>query len=280
MRAQGLKRQTYKTGGTLRRMLLCVTVCAAVWLLSGQVRAHFNVPLLFSITPKEEKTPDATEKKESEYQTRETALSGRTWYALQLGAFTQENAAWQLSQEFIPRGAAGYVCRENDVFRVYAAAYPTRTEAQSVQTRLNEQGVTTYIQVCSEPNVTLRAGGSEAQVAAVCEAVSYLDALSGKFYALSMALDGHEMTESEAFDALRSECATCLALAEKIKDAFAGEVDAAALPLHELLSALAQEGESVLNNMSAARIGAALKRCQLTAAVGLKNFAAFLASAP
>lgn len=273
MRTKGLKTQGYKTGGTLRRGLLCIALGALIWLGGAQLRAQLGMPLTFSLGKKEAKPAQTTDVPQKNARaSAEISLTGRTWYALQLGAFTQENAAWQLSQEFIPRGAAGYVCVQEGVFRVYAAAYPTRAEAQSVQTRLSDQGVTTYIQLLNEPAVTLRAAGTQKQVEAVSEALQYLNTLSTKFLSLSTALDRQEMDAASAFSALNSEGSTCIALQKALENAFDGEVDAAVQPLHALLVSLA--GECSQNNLSAARTGAALKRCQLTVAVGLREFAA------
>lgn len=282
MRAQGLKTQGYRTGGVLRRVILCLFVCIAVWLFAAHVRQLLGLPLTFSLSPRPTSAPAVTAapEKTPERTSDDITLPGRTWYALQLGAFTQENAAWQLSQEFIPRGAAGFIYHEEDVYRVLAAAYPTRAEAQSVQTRLSDQGVTTYIQVVQEPGLTLRAAGEKKQVDAVREALDHLNALSTQFYTLSGALDKGEMTQSEALSALQSECATCLALKNTLERAFSDEASAAVAPLAKLLETLAQESDALQNNVSAARIGAALKRCQLTVSIGLKQFAAPLTASP
>ena len=282
MRAQGLKTQGYKTSGTLRRIVLCLFVCIAIWLFAAHIRQMLGLPLTFSLSPNSTPEPSVTAapEKTPERASDDITLSGRTWYALQLGAFTQENAAWQLSQEFIPRGAAGFICREEDVYRVFAAAYPTRAEAQSVQTRLSDQGVTTYIQVVQEPGLTLRAAGEKQQVNAVREVLDHLNTLSTQFYTLSGALDKGEMTQSEALSALQSECATCLALKSTLERAFSREDADVVAALAALLETLAQEGDSLQNNASAARIGAALKRCQLTVSIGLKQFAAPLTPSP
>ena len=281
MRAQGLKTQTYKTGGAFYRVLLCALMSAAIWAAFAFARAKLGIPLAFSIQKESVQTQAApSEAKESVYLTNEISLTGRAWYALQLGAFTQENAAWQLSQEFITRGAAGYVWRDENIYRVYAAAYPTRAEAQSVQTRLSDQGVTTYIQPLSEPEITLRAAGSEREVVAVREAISYLDALSTKLYTLSTALDAGDMDAASALSALESECMTCHALVEALEKAFDQTLPAEITPLKTLLEALYAEKSAFQNNMSAARVGAALKRCQLTATAGIGNFVAGLSAQP
>lgn len=270
MRSPTLKTQSYKTGGTLRRMALCLVLCALILCAAAIIRQRLGLSQPFSLSPQATSAPQ-TPPPDTSHTSLDISLSGRSWYALQLGAFTQENAAHQLSQEFIPRGAAGYVCQEDDIYRVYAAAYPTRAEAQSVQTRLNEQGVATYIQPCNEESLTLRAEGTKTQLQAVSDIFSYLDALSMKFFTLSSQLDKGEITAADAISALMSESTTCRALSSTLQDSFSGALPAGALPLHDLLRLIAEECESAQNSQSAARAGAALKRCQLSVTVGLKH---------
>lgn len=272
MRAQGLKTQSYKSGGVWRRFVLCVLLGALIWGSGALLREKMGIPLAFSLSPKATAAPQhtASPTEKPAYDVCDISLSARNWYALQLGAFTQENAAHQLSQEFIPRGAAGYIHRQDDVYRVYAAAYPTRAEAQSVQTHLSNQGVTTYIQPCNEAAFTLRATGTKAQLGAVKDIFTYLDALSMKFFTLSSQLDKGDMSVGEALGALSSEAATCRALAQALKDTFSGDTPSAAAHVVSLLDSIALSCENAQNSQSAARSGAALKSCQLMVITGLQ----------
>ncbi len=267
MRSPALRTQSYKTGHPFARIALCLVLCALIIAVSIAMRQKMPISLPFSLSAQSTATPAP----DTSHDAVEISLSGRSWYALQLGAFTQENAAQQLSQQFISRGAAGYVLKENDIYRVYAAAYPTRAEAQSVQTHLSEQGVATYIQACNEEPVTLRAAGTHTQLQAVSDIFTYLDALSMKFFTLSSQLDTSEITATDALEALMSESATCRALHNTLASAFPGEIPAGAQTICDLLTLIAQECESAQNSQSAARVGAALKRCQLSVVVGLKN---------
>ena len=269
MRAEPLKQQVYKTGGLRHRIFLCLALCALIVFGAVQLREKLGLPLGFSLqSPVEKSTKLTPSPAESALDECEITLSGRSWYALQLGAFTQENAAYQLSQEFIPRGAAGYVCHQGSIYRVYAAAYPTRSEAQSVQTRLSEQGVSTYIQPCGEEALTLRAAGTRKQLAVVRDIFSYLDTLSQKFFTLSSRLDKNEITAAEAFSALSSESSTCLALANTLSAAFDDHLPPAAQVLSDLLTMISLECESAQNSQSAARAGAALKRSHFAVIIG------------
>ncbi len=269
MRENGLDTITYKTGGQTRRAVLCILVGAAILLASLSLESRLGL-LPFSLSAAPTAAPEKTQSGERE--TRELALSAHSWYALQLGAFTQENAARQLAQEFINRGAAGYVYHDSDAYRVLAAAYPTRAEAQSVQQRLNDQSVSTYIHPFSFAALTLRAGGEQEQVRSFSETLSYLDGLDEKLYALSTALDAREMEDGAVRAALLSEGATCQALLRTLSSAFGKEPNAGVQKVCDILTLIAAEGDALGNENSAARTGAALKRCQLTVFFGLLDF--------
>lgn len=279
MLAPRLKTQTYKTGSAGRRIVLCLLLSVLVLCGGNALRQKLGVPPIFSLLPHAAQSPNTPQNTpEPQYSTCEITLQGRSWYALQLGAFTQENAAHQLSQEFIPRGAAGYVCGDGDIFRVYAAAYPTRSEAQSVQTRLSDQGVSTYIQPCNEPKLTLRATGTQSQLNAVNDIFTYLDGLSMKLFTLSSQLDKSEITVSQAQSALSSESATCRALIDALAQSFSGAIPAAAQHVQTLLDNIALSCENIQNNQSAARTGAALKSSQLCVIVELSALSKALAA--
>ena len=97
-------------------------------------------------------------------ETREITLNGSVWYALQLGAFETEEAARQLAEQFQRRGAAGYLWPE-ERFRVLAAVYPEKEDAQAVRQQLRDQhDVDSYLFEISIPSVSLRMTGMRGQI--------------------------------------------------------------------------------------------------------------------
>lgn len=66
------------------------------------------------------------------------ALPQVEWYALQLGAFDNEEAARMLGEQYQNRGAAGYLWHD-ERYRVLAAIYPTETDARSVRQQISQQ---------------------------------------------------------------------------------------------------------------------------------------------
>ena len=278
MRADQLETVTLKVSHRGARAALCLVLGAGILLASFcfQQRAGILPPFSLSASVTAAPSPALSATPVPQRESRVLTLNERTWYALQLGAFTQENSARQLAQEYIGRGAAGYVHKDVSAYRVLAAAYPTRAEAQSVQTRLAAQHVSTYIHVCTQSALSLRAGGTKAQLDALEESLNHLDALSTKLFSTFTALDAHEMDALSARAALASEGITCRALQEQLVRAFNGQPDTLLTPLSDLLLLIAQEGEAIQNEESAARTGAALKRCQLAVTLGLIDFAGAL----
>lgn len=275
MRADKTNTAIYRVEHRAARIALCLTLGVLILLFSVLFRQKAGIDTPFSLT-QATAVPTSALTPVPDRSERTLHLSERTWYALQLGAFTQESSARQLAQEYIARGAAGYVHADASAYRVLAAAYPTRADAQSVQTRLAAQNVSTYIHVCTQPALSLRAGGTKAQLDALEDVLSHLDALGNQLYTLFLALDTHEMDASSARAALASEGVTCSALHKRLLSAFGGQLPASLTPLSEMLTAIAQEGSAIETEESAARTGAALKRCHLIAAAGLKDFAAAL----
>lgn len=264
---QGLKTVTYKTSRPGLRALVCLLLGAAILGVSWQVQERLGIARPFSLAPKKQENRRDTGRK-----SQELTLSSHTLYALQLGAFTRQDAAERLAQEFSARGAAGYVYRDGETYRVLAAAYPTRAEAQTVQTRLSAQSINTFVHPCVQEAITLRAGGTAGQVDALREAVEYLDGLEKKLYNLSTGLDNGQTTGNEGREALLSEGTTCAALLNNLTSAFDGEIPVMLSPLQATLSDIAAEAERVRGENGAARIGAALKKAQLLVFFGVYGF--------
>ena len=133
-----------------------------------------------------------------------------------------------------------------------------------------------YIHPFTQPELSLRAQGSADQVEAVRETLAYLDALADKLGTLSCALDAHDMDADAARSALQSEGSTCAGLKKRLLSAFEGELPALLSQPAALLDSICAESDALQKETSAARTGAALKRCQLAAAVGMMDFAAAL----
>ena len=137
-------------------------------------------------------------------ETREITLNGSVWYALQLGAFETEEAARQLAEQFQRRGAAGYLWPE-DRFRVLAAVYPEKEDAQAVRQQLRDQhDVDSYLFEISIPSVSLRMTGMRGQIDILEAAFLHAEDLIRQMERISETLDRQEITPAEAAEELNT----------------------------------------------------------------------------
>lgn len=137
-------------------------------------------------------------------ETREITLNGSVWYALQLGAFETEEAARQLAEQFQRRGAAGYLWPE-ERFRVLAAVYPEKEDAQAVRQQLRDQhDVDSYLFEISIPSVSLRMTGMRGQIDILEAAFLHAEELIRQMERISETLDRQEITPAEAAEELNT----------------------------------------------------------------------------
>ena len=266
MRAGRLKVRRYKTRrhSPVWPILLGLLAlgCAAFWLLRDTDAGAF-----LRFTP-------ALSPQDRAAETRTLVLPGKTWYALQLGVFEDTASAGDLAESFRLRGAAGYIARREH-YRVLAAAYPTRADAQAVQNQLRTQHqVDAYIYEISRPEITLRLTGQRAQLTALSDAYDALDQSAEQLFALSQAIDQGKEQDYRA--ALTSTRETATALRGRLAALFDAPPQAVQQVM-DLLQALADGLEQAANAQSAVRLGAQIKYCQLLCAVGMADYAAALA---
>lgn len=208
---------------------------------------------------------------------RTVTLPGKSWYALQLGAFDNEAAAQALADAYRGRGAGGYLL-QNGGCRVLAAAYPARAEAQAVQNQLKTQhGVDTVIVEITQPEITLRLTGPGSQLTALEDAYGAVWKLSEHASALSQALDQGRTDPETAAAALQSEQATLLALYRQLEPFCAASGSRAVSDMAQLLRDAEQALGACLNTSGKTRLGAQIKYCHLLAVCRMAAYAEALA---
>ena len=156
------------------------------------------------------------------------SLPGEVWYALQLGAFSGREAALSAAEEYISRGAAGYVSEDAGTYRLLAAAYDTRAAAQAVGARLkSEQGIDAYVLEVSRGALSARCKGQTAQLNALKDAYDCFSACAKQLYTLSCGLDAREKDQRETLEALLSLETTLRAILERVSRLFPDRPEAA-----------------------------------------------------
>lgn len=129
---------------------------------------------------------------------KEMTLPASKWYALQLGAFSDAAAAQSHAEQFIRRGAGGYVWHDGR-YRVLAAVYPDKDDAQLVRQQLeNGHGVDTYLYDIQLPAIQIRLSGMQGQLDMLEAAFLHANDLIVRLQQLSITLDRREASQHEA----------------------------------------------------------------------------------
>ncbi len=138
-------------------------------------------------------------------ETREVTLAEETWYAIQTGVFSTEEAARQKADAYADRGAPGTVVQEGEKWRVFIACYPTEAEASSVRTRLEQhQKVDTYQYAWKCPELRLRLTGKAGQLDAVEAGFTLLMSVASALRDTATELDAAQLTTQEVTVAMES----------------------------------------------------------------------------
>lgn len=136
-------------------------------------------------------------------ETREVTLAEETWYAIQTGVFSTEEAALQKADAYTERGAPGTVVQEGEKWRVFIACYATEADASAVRTRLGEyQKVDTYLYTWTCPELRLRLTGKAGQLDVVEAGFTLLSSTASSLRDTATDLDAAQLTTQEAGSAV------------------------------------------------------------------------------
>jgi len=176
---------------------------SAMVILSGLWKQDENS--LFSIRPSAVSTPVPLEEAFDETMAERTVtLPSSVWYALQLGSFDTEEEAKAVADTYRRRGAAGFLWNDGR-WRVLAAVYPLREDAQSVRLQLEAgHDVESVLYQLAFPQLELRVNGMAGQLEILEAAFVHADALTTQLHQISIAMDRQEMTAAEAAEALQA----------------------------------------------------------------------------
>ena len=202
---------------------------------------------------------------------REVTLPSATWYALQLGAFESETAAEELANQFVKRGAAGYVWHDGR-YRTLAAVYPTREDAQGVREQLSEaHSVDSYLYQIDLPSLHVLMKGMKGQLDILEAAFEHAHDLVANLQTLSVSLDRQETSGQEAIELLAGLGGQAETVALRLEQRFS-------LPQHQTVEGLlacfedyASFLETLAETDSEATLGMKVKRQTLSTLNHLKS---------
>jgi hypothetical protein len=123
---------------------------------------------------------------------------GQKLYCVELANFDNIAKATEARNEYKQQLAAGYVVNDNGTFRVLAAAYKTRTNAESVVENLKQSEVAANIFLVDVPTLYLDLELENEQKLALKDCLNLFYNAYLKIYDLSMKLDKSEITLDQA----------------------------------------------------------------------------------
>ena len=201
MHSTKVEKRTYRAPGGGKRILTGVLLFASCLLIVAGLLRGNGGGLLVETKPTATPTVFGTAFDETP-ASREITLEARSWYAIQLGAFDNEQSAKAQAQSYATRGAAGYV-RSDGRFRVLAALYPMKEDAQSVRTQLQTQHeIDSYVYEIALPKITFSVNGMAGQLDALDAAMQYLNTALEKFCSISVSLDKRDLNMEQQLAAL------------------------------------------------------------------------------
>lgn len=186
----------------VRTVVLLVLIAVAVAAMLGQERgARLSAEAIAQPTA----TPIAVSYDQSLVE-REVTLPEETWYAIQTGVFSTQEAAQEKAGVLTQRGAPGAVVQDGDKWRVFIACYGTETDAASVRQHLGEnQRVETYLYRWTCPELQLRLKGMAGQVDVVEAGFTLMMQSVRLLRDTASLLDAGELTQLEAKQALSEQ---------------------------------------------------------------------------
>lgn len=185
----------------------------------------------------------------------ELSTEGFHCYALQLGAFSNEENAESFAREVQGRPQGGRVYQDGDLFRVFSGIFLTKEEARAEKERLLlSAGIDSSIYEFNIPALSLRVTASASQLDAVLKGFSVL---SGLCTELAELADGSAADLAAAAETLAARAEECRSLAGSLPGASgtAGQLSGALLDA----AACLEEAGSTARSENKVEFSAALK---------------------
>ena len=191
---QRLYRQQMARRRLGRMIVLMLLIFAAALTISRNAASHLTAETIAQPTA----TPIAAAYDQT-VVSREITLAAETWYAIQTGVFSNEDAAREKAELLTDRGAPGAVVEDGEKWRVFIACYGTETDAASVRQRLGEnQRIETYLYRWTCPELQLRLKGMAGQVDVAEAGFTLLLQAARTLRDTASLLDAGELTLTEA----------------------------------------------------------------------------------
>lgn len=248
-------KQKRKRVKTLRAAVLLLLLGAAALIAWGRTSGAFVAEHIGTPSP----TP-VTSSFDQTVESREVTLAAETWYAIQTGVFSTEEAAIQKADAYTDRGAPGLVITQGGKWRVFIACYAGEEEASSVRSRLeNNQSVETYLYAWECPELRLRLTGMAGQLDVVEAGFTLMTSSAAALRDAAINLDAGQLTTAEAMDVVRAQEEQFALWKETARSRFGKTTPAMVEDMTDLLESWSDSFDSLLSADSATDLSAALK---------------------
>ncbi len=186
-------------------------------------------------------------------------LPADTWYALQVGVFESEESAHQAAQVFQARGAAGYIWHDGR-YRVLAAVYPSKEDAQIVREQLKERhSIDTYLYPIEYPSVHMRLTGMQGQLEILEASFEHAKDIAVQLQQQSVAIDRQEISGFDAKKKLDAITAQADIVALRLEQRFPKPVHSTVQALIECFTDYSSFALEFTGEESAVEVGIRLK---------------------
>lgn len=276
-KSNGTKKGSGRVGTAIVLVLSIILIAGIIVLspLGEYLMKQVVSPIASCISPSSDHNIVSALKQQEEQQATVSPSAGPTkavhetitveeipFYILQMGAFTDSEAANQHANEIMRMGAGGTVYRDGSVFRVFAAAYTDEASLKTVQSQVRSDGfeATPYITESKGFHITL--DGDQKAVGIVKEAVQALSNLPCELSAICLSYDKGELNEESLIKELETKRSECLKTAAEMQSLDTSDVE----PIRNILQKYAQNISTFLSEhdtMNTEMISGALKHLQL-----------------
>ncbi len=183
-------------------MLILLFTAALIYVLFGTNVGSWLTHKLFSGSKPLEGTPDPSaifsSAKPRDTDSMKIQFEKLDAYALQLGVYTDINSASGLVSSLKSLGAAGYGLELEGNVRIIASAYSTAEAAQSVCTRLIEQGYECIVLPLSADGPEIEVFAEETMLNGIRQSVEFSGKLVADLYGEVIAFDKEEKDTDHA----------------------------------------------------------------------------------
>lgn len=274
------KTRTAGATGTAILIIFSLALIAAIIVLSpaGQYLMEHVITPFFSCISKDPDTDVVSALKQQEKQTSPSPSAQPTpegkkhqvvmieetpFYILQMGAFTDSDAANQRAAEIRRLGAGGVVFRDGKAFRIFAAAYLSEDSLVKVQSQVRSDGFEATPYITESATVKLTLEGAANSVDLVNTAADQISVIPIELSRISLSFDKNEMNQIDLMNKLTEIRKLCRTSVESLGTISSDDI----APIKILLQKYDQNISTFLNEhdtINTDRFSGELKALQLS----------------